>query len=182
MEVGLGPLHVVIDGDPAPLPKSGQSPQFSAHLYCGQRAGCIKMPLGIEVGLSPGDIGLDGEPAPYPKMGGPPIFVPHLLWPNRCMDQDATWYGGRPQPSRHCVRCGPSYPPEKGHTDAHPIFGPCLLWPNGSMDEDAARYGSRPPPRQHCIRRGPSSRERGTPAPSLFSAHVYCGLSGLRND
>ena len=33
------------------------------------------------------------------------------------MDQDATWYGGRP--TRHCVRCGPSYPQKKG-TPGHP--------------------------------------------------------------
>ena len=26
MEVGLGPGHIVLDGDPAPLPKKGQSP------------------------------------------------------------------------------------------------------------------------------------------------------------
>jgi len=26
------------------------------------------------------------------------------------MDQDATWYGGRPQPRPHCVRWGPSSP------------------------------------------------------------------------
>jgi len=59
--------------------KRGQSPppQFSAHLYCGQTAGCIKMPLGMEVGLSPGDFVLDGDPASYPKMGGaPPNFRP----------------------------------------------------------------------------------------------------------
>ena len=38
MEVGLGPVHIVLDRDTAPFPKRGQSlPQFSAHLYCGQR-------------------------------------------------------------------------------------------------------------------------------------------------
>jgi len=26
-----------------------------------------------------------------------PIFGPSLLWPNGCMHQDATWYGGRPR-------------------------------------------------------------------------------------
>jgi len=37
MEVGLGPGHIVLDGDPAP-PKGAQpSPlQFSVHVYCGQ--------------------------------------------------------------------------------------------------------------------------------------------------
>jgi len=41
-------------GPSFPSPKRGRrpSPQFSAHVHCGQRAGCIKLPLGMEVGLS----------------------------------------------------------------------------------------------------------------------------------
>jgi len=62
-EVGLGPGHIVLDGDPAPSPE-GAHPQFSAHVCCGQMAGWIKMPLGRELGLSPSDIVLDGDPAP----------------------------------------------------------------------------------------------------------------------
>ena len=61
---GLGPGHIVLDRDPAPLPKRGQSPQFSAHVYCGQTAVCIRIPHGPEVGLSLGDTMLDGDPAP----------------------------------------------------------------------------------------------------------------------
>ena len=56
MEVGLGPVHIVLDGDTASLPKKGTEPQFSAHRYCGETAGCIKMPRGTDVGLGPGDI------------------------------------------------------------------------------------------------------------------------------
>jgi len=63
MEIGLGPDHIVLDVDPAP-PQKGHSPQFSAHVCCGQTAGWIKMPLGTEVGLGPGHIVLDGDPAP----------------------------------------------------------------------------------------------------------------------
>ena len=68
MEVGLSPGDFVLDGDPVPFPEKGQSlpPQFSAHFYCAQTAGCIKMPLGMEVGLSPGEFVLDGDPAPSP--------------------------------------------------------------------------------------------------------------------
>jgi len=29
------------------------------------------------------------------------------------MDQDATWYGGKPLPRPHCARWGPSSPPKK---------------------------------------------------------------------
>ena len=43
VEEGLGPGDFVLDGDPAPPPKKGGAPpQFSAHFYCGQMAGCIK--------------------------------------------------------------------------------------------------------------------------------------------
>jgi len=47
--------------------------------------------------------------------------------PNGWMDQDATWYGGRPRPRQNCVRWGPSSP-QKGHTSS-PLFCPCRLWP-----------------------------------------------------
>jgi len=161
------PRGLVLDGDPVPLPKNGWSPpKFLAHDYCGQTAGCIKVPLGMEVGLSPGDFVLDGDQPPIPKGAQlHSIFGTRLLWPKGCMDQDATLYRGRPRPTRYCVRCGPSYPQKKGHTHSNPIFGPCPLWPNGWMDEDADWYGCRLRPRPHCTRRGPSSRERGTAAP-----------------
>ena len=67
-DVGLGPDHIVLDGDQFPSAKKGTEPtQFSA-LFCDQTAGCIKMPLRREVGLSPspGDFVLDGDPAPIP--------------------------------------------------------------------------------------------------------------------
>jgi len=35
------------------------------------------------------------------------------------MDQDATWYEGRPRPRRHCVRWEPSCPHGKGHSSPH---------------------------------------------------------------
>ena len=62
------------------------------------------MKLGMWVGLGPGHVVLDGDPAPLPPKGvEPPIFGPYLLQPNGWMDQDATWYGGRPQPRGLCV-------------------------------------------------------------------------------
>jgi len=36
MQVGLGPGHTVLGGDPVPPPLKGHSPQFSAHICCGQ--------------------------------------------------------------------------------------------------------------------------------------------------
>ena len=90
--------HIVIDENPAPLPKKGHSsPHFLVRVYCGQMAGWIKMPLGTEVDLGAGHTVLDGDPAP-------PIFGPCLLWPN-----------GRPSQLLLCTCCkrhfinGPTY-------------------------------------------------------------------------
>ena len=67
----------MFDGDPVPPDKRAQlPPQFLAHVYCGQTAGWIKMPLGTEVNLGPGDIVLDGVAAPPPKRGTAPSFRP----------------------------------------------------------------------------------------------------------
>ena len=148
-EVGFGPGHIVLDGDPAPTPPKGHSPpifgpcllwtqplppkgrspsQFSAHVYCGQTAAWIKMPLGTEVDLGLRDIAFDVDPATPIKRAyhSHPIFGPYLLWPNGWMDEDAAWYGSRPRPRPHCTRRGSQHP-RKGHSSP-PIFGPCLLW------------------------------------------------------
>jgi len=154
-----------------PSPKRGHSPQVSAHIYCGQTAAWIKMPLGMEVGLGPGHIVLDGDPAPSPQKGctAPSIFDRCLLWPNGWMDQDATWYGSTPRPKQHCVRWRPSSPsPKKGAYP--PSFSPYLLWPNGCMDQDATWYGGRPWPRPHCVTWGLSSPlpKGAQPPPAIF--------------
>jgi len=92
MNVGLSLGHIVLDGDPAPPKKGHSSPQFSAHVCCGQMAGWINIPLGREVDLGLGDIVLDGDPSPS-KGVQPPNFRPmsvvtkqldgsicHLVW------------------------------------------------------------------------------------------------------
>ena len=156
---------------PPPYQKGGaqgRSPQFSALVYCGQTAGWIKMPHGMKLGLGSGHIVLDGDPAPLTTNSQrPQICGLFLLWQNGWMHQDATWYGGRPQPTRLCVRWGPSPIPKKGAETPSPIFGPFLLWPNGSIHQDATWYGGRPQPR--------GLRVRWRPNPPKFSAHVYCG-------
>jgi len=126
--VGLGPGDFVLDGDPAlPSQTVGGSPKFSAHFYCGQTAGCVKMLLGMEVGLSPGDFVLDGDPAPSPKGGGAPNFRPMYIAAKRM-------YGSR----CHLVRG----------------LGPVDI----VLDGDPA-----PPPK------------KGQRPPTAFSVHVYCG-------
>ena len=119
-------------------PKNGQSRprQFSAHFYCGQTAGCIKIPLGMDVALSPGDFVLDGDQAPFPKTvwSPSPVFGPFLLWPNGWMHQDTTWYGGRPQHRGLCVKWGLStLSPKRGRSpppkfSAHVYCGQTARW------------------------------------------------------
>ena len=57
VQVGLGPGHYVLDGDPAPPPLISVAAKWLDGLRC-------QLPLGMEVGLSPGDFVLDGNPAP----------------------------------------------------------------------------------------------------------------------
>jgi len=63
-----------------PFPKRRRSPQFSAHVYCGQMAGWIKIALGMEVGLGPAHIVLHGDTASLHNKGGRarPQFSAHL--------------------------------------------------------------------------------------------------------
>jgi len=51
MEIGLGPGHIVLDGNPAPHRPNGAHPLILTHVCCGQTAGWIKMPYGMEVGM-----------------------------------------------------------------------------------------------------------------------------------
>jgi len=111
------PRRLCVRWGPSPLPKNGEIPQFSAHVYCDQMAPWTKMPFGTEVGLGPGEIVLDGDPA-RPSQ----IFRPFLLWPNGWMHQNATWYRGWPRPKRHCVRWGPSSPSPKRGRSSPPQF------------------------------------------------------------
>jgi len=79
MEVGLSPGDFVLDGTQRLLPRKGAEPaQFSAHSYCGQTPGCIRMPLGMEVSHGHGDIVLDGDPAPPAIKWHSPQFSAHV--------------------------------------------------------------------------------------------------------
>jgi len=55
MQVGLEPVNIVLDDDPASSPTRDTAPIFGPRLLW-QMAGWIKMPLGREIGLVPGDI------------------------------------------------------------------------------------------------------------------------------
>ena len=114
-------------GTQLPVPKNGAKPpsQFSAHVYCGQTAAWIKMPLGTEVGLGPDDIVLDGDPTTPPQKGRDaclPNFRPVTCGQttgriNMALDVERGLGPG------HIVLDGDPAPlPEKGAEP--PIFGP----------------------------------------------------------
>jgi len=125
MQVGLGPGHIVLDGDPAPLPKGGTPQIFGPHLL--RPNGCMDQDVTwyMELGLGPGDFVLYGNPAPPPQKGGGPQFSAHVY-----CGQTAGWMklvlgmevglspgdfvlDGDPAPSAMATS---------------PIFGPFLLW------------------------------------------------------
>jgi len=150
-------------------PQRGTAPsQFLAHICCGQTAGWIKMPLGRKVGRGPSDTVLDGNPAPPFQSGTTsPISGPCLLWPNSCMDQDASWYGGWRRPRPHCVRWEPSFPRKRGSTVlpqflAHVCCGQMAGWIKVPLGMKA---GLSP---GHIVLHGdPAPLKMGT-APSIF--------------
>jgi len=99
-QVGLGPGHIVIDGDIARLPQKGSEP-----------------PNFRSISVVPKWLSWMDRDAtwyggrPWPKRlcvrwgsssSQSPIFRSFLLWPNGWMHPDAIGYGGRPQPRRLC--------------------------------------------------------------------------------
>jgi len=127
-EAGLGPGHIVLDGDSAPLPqRSTARSQFSAHVCCGQTAGWIKMPLSKR----------RFQPRQHCVRCGPrslPQFSAHVYcgqtagWIKRPLGMEL---GLSPD---HIVLDGDQLPPQRGGAEP-PIFGPCLLWPNGGPSQ-----------------------------------------------
>jgi len=129
MQVGLGPGHIVLDGDPAPLPQRGTTPNFRPISVAAKWLHRSRFHLVWRQASARGDFVLDGDPAPLPKKGGgaPPIFGPCLLWRKGWMDQDNTWYGSRPQPRRAGgVRWGPSPLSKRGQSPL-PNFWPISI-------------------------------------------------------
>ena len=60
------PRRLFVRWGPSSYQKNGTTPtQFLAHVYVGQTAEWIKMPVGTEVNLGPGDVVLDGVAAPH---------------------------------------------------------------------------------------------------------------------
>jgi len=135
-QVGLGPGHIVLDGDPAPPPQRGTAPFPIFGPYLLRPNGRMEQDATWYGGrLRSRRLCVRWRPlSSLPKKGAePPIFSPCLLRPNGCMDQGATWYGDRTRPRRHCVTWGPSSPPQKGggappQFSAHVYCGQTAGW------------------------------------------------------
>jgi len=120
-QVGVGPGHIVLDGDPATLPERAGAPQFSAHICHVQIPAWIRMTLGRELNLSPGDYVLDRDQAPPKKAAEPPSQF------------SAYFYCGQ---TAGCIKLSSgdfvldgdpcSQPPQK-EGEPQNIFGPCIL-------------------------------------------------------
>jgi len=137
-------------------------------LYCGQTVGWIKMKVDKGEGLSPGHIVLDGDPAH--KGHSPPIFCACLLWPNGWMDQDATWYGGKPWPRRNCVR--QLQLPLKRGTAPPPTFQPMSIVAKG-LDGSRCHLVQRYTCTGHIVLDGdPAPPKKGHSSPPLFGPYL----------
>jgi len=92
---------------------------------------------------------------------------------NGCMDQDATWYGGRPRSRRLCVRWGSSTLPKKGAEPPPQLSAHCCCGPKRL---DASRchkmpFVVLPQPRGLCVRCEPSlPLQKGDGAAQIFGA------------
>jgi len=115
-QVGLGPDHIVLDGDLAPPSPQGHSPHPIFGPYMLRPSGCMDQDAtGYGARRQPRRLCVRWGPrSTLPKKGDrapSPIAGPFLLWPNGCMHQDATWYGDRLQHRGLCVRWGLTPPP-----------------------------------------------------------------------
>jgi len=98
-----------------------------------------------------------------------------LLSPNGWMHQDATCHGGRPQPSRLCVRWGPSLPsPKRAYSpqfSANVGCGQTTEWTKMTLGMDTGLG-----PGDFVFDWDPATpRTEVTPTTTQFLAHVYCG-------
>jgi len=160
---------------PSSLPKKGHSPQFSAHVYCGQTAVCIRIPLGTEVYLSLGNIVLDGDPAPPPLNGhSPPIFSRCPLWPNSWMTKMPLGMEVSLVLDDLCSM-GTQLSPEKSTQPPSTQFLARVYCGQMCMDQHATWYRGKPRPRRRYVRwcRSSVPPKRGTAR--QFLVHVYCG-------
>ena len=164
---------------PPPSKGAEPPPQFSAHFYCGQTAGCIKMPLGTDVGLSPGDYMLHGHPVHLPKNGAEsPKFSAHVYC-GQTVGSIKMPLGTKVglSPGDFVFDGDPAPLPKKGAEP--PKFSAMFIVAKRLDGSRWHWHRGRPQPRGLCLRWGPiPPPQKGGEAP-IFSAHVYCGQTAV---
>ena len=136
-EVGLSTSDIVLDGDPAPLPKTGRAPIFGPGLLWP--ASWMDQDTTWHGGRS--------RPRPHCARWGPtshsqkrgvaaPISDPCLLWPNAGWMKMPLSTEVDLSPGHIVLDGDPVHPSQKGHSSP-PLFGPCLLWPRSPISASA---------------------------------------------
>jgi len=168
--------HIALDGDPAP-PKKGNStaaPHFSVHVYCGQTAGWIKMPLGTEVGLGPTNIVRWGpiHYSPLRKGHSSPQFSAYVHCGQTAESIQMPLNKEVGLGPGHSVLDGdPAPSPPKGHSpqfSVHVCCGQTAGWINMPPGTEVGLG-----PGHIVLDENPSHPPKGN-SPQ-FSAHVCCG-------
>jgi len=110
---------------------------------------------------------------PSPTGEQPPTFDSCLLCPNSYMDQDPTWYGGRPRPSDILLHGELAPPPQNGRAPQFSVHVYCSQSLRGSRFHLVWRQASVQA--TLCARWGPSSpsTKRGHCSP-LFGPCLLC--------
>ena len=96
-----------------------------------------------------------------------PVCDIGVLWPNGWMDQDETWYDGRPRPRPHCVDGDPTPPHPKGHSpqlSVHLCCGQTAGWIKMPLGREVSLGPG------HIVLGGDPAPppQRGTAAPTNF--------------
>ena len=157
-QVGLGPGHIVLDGDPAPPPQRGTAPNVRPIPVAAKWMHGSRRHLLMEIGLGQGDSVLDGDPALPPHKGdrAPSKFSAHVYsgqTAGRIKMVLGTEVGLGPG---HIVLDGDSAPLTQKRGQS-PQYLALLLWPNGWMHQDVTWYGGVRQSRRLCVRWRPSS-------------------------
>jgi len=140
-QAGLGPGHIVLDGDPAPLPQKGAEPPIFGPCLLWPNGWMHQDATWYGGRPQPNRLCVRWGPNPLPQKGRSPTqFSAHVYcgqtaaWIKMALGTEAG-FG-----LRDIVFDADPATPRKEGTSAPPNFGLCLLWPNGWMDEDAAWY------------------------------------------
>jgi len=149
MQVGLGPDHIVLDGDPAPLLQRDTAPPIFGP-YLLWLNGCMDQDA-TWYGCRPWPKRLCarwGPASPSPKRGrsAPPLNFRFMSIVAKQLDGSRwhlTWRWALVQ--AHCARWGPSSLPQKGAQP--PNFRPIFIVSTRKMRQDTTWYGGRPQPR-----------------------------------